>query len=455
MLSTQPRPAAVAGLFYPADPLQLRTELEVLLQQEAAQSQSLPIAPKALIVPHAGYIYSGAVAARAYAALRPLAGRIRRVVLLGPAHRVGFRGLALPGHARFATPLGEVEIDQPGAESLLKLPQVSQRADVHAEEHALEVQLPFLLNTLERFRLLPLLVGNASAEEVAEVLETVWGGSETLILISSDLSHYLPHAMAQQVDRTTTEQIVALEGPLNHQQACGATPINGLLQVAAKHGLHARLLDRRTSADTAGTTERVVGYCAVAFTEGQRPAASDTTKLGAVLLGRARRAIRRALSQPVDAADQHPALHTPAACFVTLRCQGELRGCRGSLEPERPLGEAVEHSACAAAFDDPRFPKLRVQELSKLRIEISLLSPVQPIEFDDQADLLRRLRPGIDGLVLDFHGQRGTFLPQVWQALPTPADFLRQLKLKAGLAPDFWSAELRVYRYTVQHWSEA
>ena len=257
------RPAAVAGQFYPGEPGTLRHTLEGLLAQ--AGETSLRGAPKALIVPHAGYIYSGPVAASAYAQLDALRGRIRRVVLLGPAHRVYVRGLALPGAERFATPLGEVPLDTEGMQRIAALPQVTTSAAAHQMEHSLEVQLPFLQQVLGEFELLPLAVGEATAEEVAEVLETVWGGDETLIVISSDLSHFLPDALARQVDGDTVQAILALDSHLNHEQACGATPVNGLLLEARKHGLQPVVLDVRNSSQTAGDPDRVVGYAAFAF----------------------------------------------------------------------------------------------------------------------------------------------------------------------------------------------
>lgn len=257
------RPAAVAGLFYPDDSQILKRTLEELLANAAVAELSAP--PKALIVPHAGYVYSGAVAASAYARLGDLRGRIRRVVVLGPTHRVYVRGLALPEAERFATPLGEVPLDREGMQILSALPQVSQSAAAHQMEHSLEVQLPFLQQVLGDFQLLPLAVGEATAEEVAEVLEKVWGGDETLIVISSDLSHFLPDALARQVDGETVKAIQALNPHLNHEQACGATPVNGLLLVARKHGLHPVVLDVRNSSQTAGDPARVVGYAAFAF----------------------------------------------------------------------------------------------------------------------------------------------------------------------------------------------
>lgn len=256
------RPPAVAGMFYPDDAAHLAREVQQLLAEVSPKI----LIPKALIVPHAGYIYSGAIAATAYATLIPIASRIRRVVLLGPTHRVAVRGLALPGAAAFDTPLGRVMLDAAAARSIADFPQISVRPDVHAQEHSLEVQLPFLQSVLTDFTVLPLAVGMASSEEVAEVLEAVWGGDETLIVISSDLSHYLPYNTAQRVDRETTQAILNLQQPIPHDRACGGTPISGLILAARHHHLTPHLLDLRNSGDTAGTRDQVVGYTAFAFT---------------------------------------------------------------------------------------------------------------------------------------------------------------------------------------------
>jgi AmmeMemoRadiSam system protein B len=257
------RPAAVAGMFYPADNRRLAQEV----QQMLARARQFDLAPKALIVPHAGYVYSGAIAATAYAALRPYAAQIRRVVLLGPTHRVAVRGLALPGADAFETPLGRVMLDAASAASIAQLPQVTVSAEAHALEHSLEVQLPFLQSVLPDFTLLPLAVGIATAEEVAEVLEAVWGGKETLIVISSDLSHYLPYSDAQRVDNETAQSILMLRQPIAHDHACGGTPVSGLIIAAKQHLLTPHLLDLRNSGDTSGTRDQVVGYASFAFTE--------------------------------------------------------------------------------------------------------------------------------------------------------------------------------------------
>ena len=258
------RPPAVAGLFYPADPQQLAFDVQHFL--EAAPSSALT--PKALIVPHAGYIYSGACAASGYATLKNLSQRIRRVVLLGPTHRVAVRGLALPDADAFDTPLGRVMLDSEAAQRIASLPQLSLSRQAHALEHSLEVQLPFLQSVLKNFTLLPLAVGMASAEEVAAVLEILWGGPETLIVISSDLSHFLPYPTARRMDHDTVQSILRLQGPIHHEQACGGTPINGLILAARHHGLTPQLLDLRNSGDTAGSRDQVVGYASIAFSEG-------------------------------------------------------------------------------------------------------------------------------------------------------------------------------------------
>lgn len=259
------RPPAVAGTFYPGAGRVLVQDIRTMLDSALSKTPAAT-APKALIVPHAGYIYSGSTAALAYAQLAAVRHSIRRVVLLGPAHRVPVRGLALPGDDFLATPLGEIEVDQVAVTQLLKLPQVVVSRHVHAQEHSLEVQLPFLQTVLDNFTLVPLVVGDASPPEVAEVLELLWGGPETLLVISSDLSHFLPYRTAQQIDSQTTQAILNLDGRLSHQQACGGTPINGLLLAAHQHGLQPHLLGLCNSGDTAGDKERVVGYAALTFT---------------------------------------------------------------------------------------------------------------------------------------------------------------------------------------------
>ena len=449
------RPPAVAGMFYPGDAAGLQDELASCLAGLPAPAAE-PAARgllKALIVPHAGYIYSGGTAGHAYALLAPLAGRIRRVVLLGPCHRVSVRGLAAPTVRAFATPLGSIPLDRTAIAALADLPQVVASDAAHAQEHSLEVQLPFLQTVLGPFELVPLAVGDASAADVAEVLERLWGGPETLIVISSDLSHFHSYREAQRIDKATAEHILALAQLTSSEQACGARPINGLLAVARRRGLGIERLAQCNSGDTAGDKSRVVGYASFALYEPQ----SERIDPGPALLVRARNAIAAQLKQPTQAEPVHPALALPGATFVTLTQNGALRGCIGSLEAHRPLDQDVRANAVAAAFRDPRFAPLTLAELPRTRVEVSLLTAPQPISFSSEADALRQLRPNVDGIILvaGAGGRRSTFLPQVWEQLPEPRQFLAHLKQKAGLPSDWWSDEVRLQRYEVQKWKEA
>ncbi len=450
------RAPAVAGAFYPGTAGALHTQVAALL---AATTPPTPQRPKALLVPHAGYVYSGPVAANAYARLAPFRGDYSRVVLLGPAHRVYVRGLALPAADAFATPLGEIALDLAAIAAIRDLPQVCISDEAHALEHSLEVHLPFLQQVLTGFMLVPVAVGEASAEQVAEVLQRLWGDERTLIVISSDLSHYLPYAQARTIDNQTARMVLELTPELNHRQACGATPVNGLLLEARGRGLRPELLDMRNSGDTAGDKSAVVGYASFAFYDDaltREKQDDDEERVdGQVLVSIARTSIAGNFGIRTPVQEHALFLHRPGASFVTLKSQNRLRGCIGSLQAHRTLIEDVKANACAAAFHDPRFAPLSFDELSATRIEVSVLSALAPLNYRNQEHALAQLRPGADGVVLEFGHHRGTFLPQVWENLPSPATFLGELKRKAGLPHDFWDDSIRLFRYTVSKWAES
>lgn len=259
------REPAVAGSFYPFEPSVLRAQVAELLagaRSEGSKAGTL----KALIAPHAGFVYSGSVAARAYACLGPLRATVHRVVLLGPAHRVPLRGIAFPGADALRTPLGLVPVDREALASVAELPYVGPSDGAHAEEHCLEVQLPFLQSVLDQFTVVPLLVGEVGDEEVAETIERLWGGPETVIVVSSDLSHYQDYETARRLDAATSRAIEGLQPEaLDWESACGRVGVSGLLLVAQRRELACRTLDLRNSGDTAGPRDRVVGYGAYAF----------------------------------------------------------------------------------------------------------------------------------------------------------------------------------------------
>ena len=256
------RTPAVAGQFYSANAGELSATVATLLDE--AQDRKTP-APKALIVPHAGYIYSGPVAANAYALLRPYRDQYQRVILLGPCHRTPVHGLALSSADAFRTPLGDIPLDKAALDNLnIAGVQIFDRS--HRDEHCLEVHLPFLQAVLGDFSVVPIVVGDASPEFVSQVLDRLWGGPETLIIVSSDLSHYLKYDEARAIDAVTCRAIENLNGALiNHDMACGATPVAGLLIAAERRGMKVTTLDLRNSADTAGDGDFVVGYGAWMF----------------------------------------------------------------------------------------------------------------------------------------------------------------------------------------------
>jgi MEMO1 family protein len=444
------RAAAVAGMFYPADPRSLNAELDELLGGIDASAPRLA-SPKALVVPHAGYLYSGPVAAHAYEELGAARGIVRRVVLLGPVHRVPVRGLAVPTADAFATPLGNIALDQPALAAARELPQVVASDLAHLQEHALEVQLPFLQRQLGEFSLAPFAVGDATVAEVAQVIERLWGGPETLIVISTDLSHYHPYPRACEIDRATVSRIAAFATDLDHDEACGATPLNGFLAAAAGRKLSIKLLAACNSGDTAGGKGQVVGYSSFALYEPGSDVSLDAA--GKTLLGIARAAIEARLFGAAPAVDA-PWLRQAGATFVTLTRDGTLRGCIGSLQAERPLGLDVAENASAAAFRDPRFPAMTTAEWPGVRVEVSLLSAAKPIRFADEEDLLAQLKPGEDGVILEYEGRRATYLPQVWESIQDKRQFLRELARKAGLPDSLRLARCRVSRYRVSKWTE-
>ena len=514
--SMRVRPSAVAGTFYPADAAQLQADVERLLHNAGDQAHAL--APKAIIAPHAGYIYSGETAARAYARLSSRRGTIRRVVLLGPAHRVHVRGIATPEVDAFDTPFGPVTVDQAALAAIAHLRQVVAACAVHAAEHSLEVHLPFLRAVLGAFAVVPLVVGETTPAMVAEVLDLLWGGEETLIVVSSDLSHYHAYRDALRIDSQTVASVLNGATNLAHEQACGATPVNALMQIARKRRLRVELIDQCNSGDTAGPRDRVVGYASFAVYEadaaantadggahtaaagadsfpgtmkenGSESGSSDNASKslvpqwfpadgGAQLVSIARESIAQALGARVAPESNRMAtsaavagnapgttastarsgdvawLDRPGAVFVTLTRDGALRGCIGSLAAHRALRADVLANAEAAALRDPRFAPLTADDWPQVRVEVSLLTAPQLMVVRDEADALAQLRPHEDGVILEAGTHRATFLPQVWEQIAEPRAFLAALRQKAGLASGYWGPDLRLSRYRVAKFSE-
>jgi AmmeMemoRadiSam system protein B/AmmeMemoRadiSam system protein A len=453
------RQPAVAGAFYPADSKVLHQQLTDMLDEAPVKATSA----KAIIVPHAGYIYSGQLAAQAYASLQGQREKIKTVVLLGPAHTVYFSGIAAPADDEFKTPLGTIPIDQKAIDGLVeKLEFVQRLPQPHRDEHCLEVQLPFLQEVLESFNLIPLVVGDADPDQVEKVIDNLWGDESTLIVISSDLSHFHDYETARTLDSQTASAIEGMQiEQLNGQRACGYLPVSGLLLAAQSRQISPKRVGLCNSGDTAGDKERVVGYGAWLFPEHQtqQRGLSDEQKSGLKKLALA--SIKHGLEtgRPIsvdefmDEDDNGTILPDyNGAAFVTLKKDGELRGCIGSLSANRPLHEDIAENAFAAAFRDHRFGAVTESELDDIEISISVLTPPELMSFSSEQDLIAQLRPGVDGLVISEGGKRGTFLPSVWENFPQADSFLAHLKLKAGLPADYWSGTIKIERYETISW---
>lgn len=427
---------------------------------------------RALIAPHAGYAYSGLTAAHAFRQVSEQS--FQRVVVLGPSHFARFAGASLPACDAYATPLGEVPV-APLARSLAGQgpfvseprcpvqrppwgrPVPSGAATPDTWEHAIEVELPFLQQALGAVDLLPVIYGEVKPVEVAQRLDPLLD-ERTLLVVSTDLSHYHPYREARRLDQSCVDAICALdEERMAHEEACGRGPVLTLLRLAKQRSWQARLLDLRNSGDTAGDRAQVVGYAAIAFfAGGGRLAASDRV----FLLGLARRGIEQACSggasPEVSEAEVPPACRERRACFVTLHLNGRLRGCIGGLVASQPLFREVMRNARDAALRDTRFAPVTEDEVPQLRLEISVLSTPEPVVFANPVELLGKLRPGRDGVVLRIGSQQATFLPQVWRQLPDKVEFLRQLARKAGADPAAWRGpEARVQTYGVESFAEA
>jgi len=446
------RAPQVAGAFYPAGDNELADAVERYL---AAAGPSGGVDPKVLVAPHAGYRFSGPVAGTAYAPLRPAADRITRVVLIGPAHRVAFKGIAITRADAWATPLGSVPVDWPAIASILSVPGVFVDDGPFQNEHGLEVHVPFLQRVFNRPAIAPLLMGEADQATVSEVLRRLWGGPETLILVSSDLSHFHDHDTARGLDGQTAARIEMLKPEqIDGRGACGHRALAGALDQARRRDLRVTALDLRNSAETAGTgTDRVVGYGAFAMEYSGSARLLDADRQS--LIEAARRGVQHGIEHG-EAPDTQldaglsPAIRAHRAAFVTLTLDGRLRGCIGSLVAHRPLLTDVVANAYKAAFADPRFKPLTVAELDRIEMSVSILSTPIAMSFRDEADLIRQVRPDQDGLILQDGDRRGLFLPSVWSSLPKAEDFVRGLKGKAGLPADHWSGSLRVFRYTTE-----
>lgn len=447
--------AGVAGQFYPADPAQLAANVDASLAKAVPSSA----VPKAVIAPHAGHIYSGDVAGTAYSLLAKRKGEIKRVVLLGPNHRMPVRGIALSPADAWETPLGALRVDAAARDALAKREGAAIAPEPFAGEHSLEVHLPFIQRALGEVEILPVLVGQAPADRVSEVLGRLWGGPETAIVVSSDLSHFHDYDTATAKDDETVRGIEMLQHAVcSGDRACGAFSIAGLLDQARRRDLRVTALDVRNSGDTRGMRDRVVGYGSFAFEYAHTARLGERTR--EVLMDLAKKIVKQSVlsggKQPQIKVNGQlsRALQAQRACFVTLKIGDQLRGCRGSIIASRSLIADVADHAWRSAFDDPRFPPLSAEEAEKLNFHVSILSNPRKIQCASEDELVRSLRPDIDGVILRDGAKRGLLLPSVWEQVHDPKIFVKHLKLKAGLPADHWSPSTEAFRFTTESFGD-
>lgn len=469
LLLAHERAPLYGGTFYPADAENLLRTIEQMTRQArmTAPPRFPPGRLRALIMPHAGYPYSGVTAAHVSCVLEHQS--FKTVIVLGPDHRLGLSCAGLSGAERWRTPLGLVDIDPDND----RLQQHSDRFRVLSRsedrEHSLEVVLPFLQVYLESFKLLPIVLGPCDHEQIGDTLDSLIR-PQTLVVVSADLSHFQPYPLALARDKATIQAILDLDSrPIIHDdnRTCGKHPISVLLYLARKHRWRPVLLAYANSGDTAGDRRRVVGYAAIAFF-GEIPMPSNTTpplnqSQGRALLMLARNTLMERFNREIPESQRNemqrcledPQLQTPCGTFVTLKIGRQLRGCIGSLTGMESIVDGVRTHAISAAFHDPRFHPLRARELDHVVIEVSVLTEPEPLDYSDAEDLASKLRPDIDGVTIRKGAAGATFLPQVWQQLPQTEAFLSQLCMKAGLAPETWRRDrLEVETYQVQYFEE-
>ncbi len=465
-----------AGRFYPGDSQELRRGIEQLVDQARRLKEENKQGPamgagqlRALVFPHAGYEYSGIVAARS--ALELEGRRFSTVILMGPDHRAGLINVALTDMSAYETPLGIIKISEKAAvlrsrDQLFKPVPLSDRT-----EHSLEVVLPFLQYTLKQFELIPLVVGPCDPDRISRAISPLVN-DDTLVAVSSDLSHYMPCDAARRRDAETIDMILRLDGSAllsSENRACGMYPLAVLLKLAKQYDWKPGLLLYRNSGDTTGDCSRVVGYGAIAFYQDDAAVKEEMKRDGAcfislsqgqALVKLARITVENAFTgknekEVLPSALDAPELREHRGTFVTITKHGALRGCIGNIIPRDSIIESVRRNALNAAFHDYRFSPLRKDELRDIRFEVSILTLPERLDYHGADDLISKLKPGVHGVIIGTGRASATFLPQVWKQLPEPEEFLSRLCRKAGLPMDAWRRNnLQVQTYQVQYFDE-
>lgn len=445
-------PPQMAGRFYPTSAAELAASVEGYL--------SKPIegfAPKLIVSPHAGLPFCGDLIGKAFSAVKHGTSLPTSVVLLGPSHHHAIKGCIIPAVDTMTSVLGQSPVVTSKRQTLSRIKGVYIDNAPFVGEHSVDVLLPWVHHTFGNLPVLPVLVGHMSADQIRSIMQVLWGDPDCLIIVSSDLSHFLQLQTAQSLDDETLSALERMQHQtLVSKNACGYAALRTAWEFAAPFSMRVTRLGQNTSAKVTNDPNRVVGYGAMVMEYDH--SARLTSSMRHYLLETARAHIHAAVTgtPPRHIPDQNVfGLRSHRATFVTINKKGRLRGCIGSLAPQRALLEDVIHNARAAATHDPRFKPVTPDELPDLTIDLSILGIPAPMSFANESDLLRQLNPDQDGLIFSSNGKRATYLPHVWSQIPSAAAFLQSLKQKAGLKPDHWSEDVRVWRYGAEVFGES
>ena len=433
------RKPAASGTFYTGNPSELSQQIASFTKENNTDYKS-----RAVIVPHAGYIYSGRLA---FEGINQLDKNVKNIFILAPSHKVWFDGIAVSSFDEWETPIGNILLNKEITEELVQKFGASYNDDAHALEHSIEVQIPIIQSVLGNVKIIPILVANQSSDLLTDIIQYYWENKENAFVISSDLSHYLTDDNAKKLDNITAQMIekVNFKG-VSQEQACGIMGIIGLSNFAKKNSFSLIRLDMINSGFVTHDISNVVGYGTWFLYEGERDEYikeyySDFIKELVLTV------IKSHFDKTQKQIKYPQVLDEIGACFVTLEKNGKLRGCIGSIGAYQPLINDIADHAAGAAFQDPRFQPVTEDEVKDLMIAVSILSVPERIEFENEEDLLNKIVPNADGLIIHDRNYKAVYLPSVWKEIPDKKDFLTSLKLKAGMSADYFSNTFEAFRF--------
>lgn len=444
---TKIKEPSVAGMFYSADKTELTNQINNFKKNSR---NTYKTSTRAVIVPHAGLVYSGRLA---YEGISQLDKGVKNIFIFAPAHRVAFDGLAVTSYDAWKTTLGEIKVNRTITKELIEKFGAKINDNALAPEHAIEVELPFIQTEFKDVKIIPVLMGRVEPTQVYKIIKHYYGDTQNAFVISSDLSHYLPDSTAKRVDDYTAQHIENCDSDkFTHELACGATGILGLMEFAKEKDYSLIRVDMTNSSSTTFDKERVVGYGTWFLYEGER---NDFIKenYSDFILKLCRDAIKNRNLDPSTI--EYPQVFAEnGAAFVTLEKNDNLRGCIGSIIAHRPLIQDLVTNAKNSAYADPRFNPVEKNEIKDLKIAVSLLSTPKPMKFKDEQDLLNQIRQNVDGIIIKDGRYQAVYLPSVWEQIPDKRQFLNTLKMKAGMSPDHFSKTFEAYRFETSYIKE-